>query len=216
MDVVFQTSEGSSVLARVSRNVVYNTATNVFTQTTAVHPSGDLNASRVTITPTITANSVEFAFAYSHDGRQANTEAEVFLVQGGGVGPANLRRFRTASDAGAAGRPTTDSGLNGSWVDNPDLLSAGTLFESAQQVNVTQDGRPYSTDLVFSGTSGGSYQAAQPEIQTITVDANAQTSTNNPGTAEIIMFTPSGTPGTQEIAQATLSLDNLPATISLE
>ena len=216
VDVIFQSTEGGTVFARLSKNVSYNTTTNVFSQELINHPSGDLNVASVTVSPTITANGVELSFAYDANNRQANAEAEVFLVQGGGAGPSNLRRFRIAADAGIAGRPSTASGLDANWVDNPDLLDSGTLFESTQQVVVTQDGNPYSTDLTFSGTSGGVYVPAQPEIQTITVDSTAQTSTNDPGSPEIIRFTPSGDPGDRFLGEITATLLDVPGTITFD
>ena len=213
VDVIFQSTEGGTVFARLSKNVSYDITTNIFSQVAINHPSGDLNVASVTVSPTITANGVELSFAYDANNRQANTEAEVFLVQGGGVGPANLRRFRTASSAGIAGRPTTDSGLDNNWVDNPDFLNAGTLFESTQQVNITQDGSPYSTDLVFSGTGGGSTLPAQPEIQTITVGTNAQTSSFTVGSPETTTFNISGSPGNFSPNTVNISFPNLPATL---
>ena len=141
----------------------------------------------------------------------------------GPAGPATLSRYRTATNAATAGRPLTDNGLDGNWTDNPDLVdgqTGDTIFVSNQFANITQSGNPYQTTIAGTGTSGGTWVPARPEIATITVDADAMTSTRDPGVMETARFSISGNPGVGAVPPVggviTISLSGLPTTITYD
>ena len=140
----------------------------------------------------------------------------------GPAGPSTIERFRAAADAAAAGRPATDSGLDLNWTDNPDLVvgPAGTLiFRSTQFANVITAGVPYNTDIVGSGISGGTWVPARAEVNTITVDGGAMSSTLDSGAAESARFTISGSPGNAVAGtpgQFTIEFTGLPANVTYD
>lgn len=140
----------------------------------------------------------------------------------GPAGPATLSRYRTATNAATAGRPLTDSGIDGNWTDNPDLVdgqTGDTIFVSNQFANITQSGNPYQTTIAGTGTSGAVWVPARPEVATIEVAADAMSSSRDPGVMESARFQISGNPGNAvEPTRATLTFTatGLPSTITFD
>ena len=139
----------------------------------------------------------------------------------GPAGPATLSRYRTATNAATAGRPLTDSGIDGNWTDNPDLVdgqTGDTIFVSNQFANITQSGNPYQTTIAGTGTSGAVWVPARPEVATIEVAADAMSSSRDSGTMESARFQISGNPGIGAVDPTpgvfTIAFTSVPSTLT--
>ena len=96
-DVEFLRAGTGEALARLSRNLTYDTTTEVMTISDVDHPVGDVNEDRVTVTSDLDANRGEVRYAYAFDNERAvSSDANLLIQQRGLRGAAGATPPATA------------------------------------------------------------------------------------------------------------------------
>ena len=194
-----EVQRAGTVIGRIKRAIAYNTTLGTWTDT--ADTSSDLNPTRFTL-GTATSSTTQYSRSVSYtdpDGTVRDTIQLDVVIGGsrGAPGPANIVRYgRFASRTAAItqGPPQTANGTDTYWYRSPDVFPSSQPYThtTSQFVSDVTAGAPYKTNLVLSGTAGGSYLPGQQEIQTETITGGHTTSTV---VAEISQLMVSGNTG---------------------
>jgi len=132
LDVTFV--QGGTTVARDAYRLTLTQAAGTIAGSATAHPLGDLNTSRITITPSGSGTGiVSVLFSYSFDGFAASVTETVYAVRGGDGGDYWETRFkRSATQPDTPGPTDTDPS---GWTTAVPAADGNPLWASAARYN---------------------------------------------------------------------------------